>query len=186
MLALALLLPLATLPPTCGPLTAPLPFSNRASFAELQRHVLSRFADGRTSYVRGHLHSGIDVAGAEGAPVTPLCPGTVVDIHLGFPHTTVVVEHHDADGTRWFSTYKHVAAVGVAVGGVVEPATRLGRLFTAREQRTSGWKRTHLHLEVRRRFDDGGSASWTSMDRPTLDRFFADPLPLLRARLAGP
>lgn len=179
----ALVLTLAAAAP-CGSLTAPLPSAKPASFAALERRVISRFGDGRASYVRGHLHSGLDVAGDEGAPVTPICAGTVIDIHLDFPHTTIVVEHVDADGARWFSTYKHVADVAVAPGDQVDPSTRLARLFRGDEQRRAGWARTHLHFELRRRFDDGGSASWTSMDRASLERTFLDPLPVLRARMA--
>lgn len=181
MLSTALLV-LATA--SCGPLTAPLPDDRPASFAALERRVFSRFGDGRTSFVRGHLHSGLDLAGQEGDVVKPVCRGTVIDVHLAFPHTTIVVQHVDVDGARWFSTYKHVADVSVVPGQEVDRSTRLARLFRADEQRRAGWARTHLHFEIRRHFDDGGSASWTSMDRASLERTFLDPLQVLRARMA--
>lgn len=170
--------------PLCGPLTAPVPLSAPTSFSELQRRVLSRFGDARTSFVAGHLHSGIDISGGEGATVTPVCAGVVIDVHLEFPHTTIVIEHHDGDGKKWWSTYKHVADVAIRPGQEVDPSTRLARLFVAREQRRAGWARTHLHFEVRRDFSDQGSASWTSMDRQSLERTFVDPLVVLGNRMA--
>lgn len=177
---------LGAAPPSCASVRAPLPQAQATSFAELTKAVISSFGDGRTSFVRGHLHAGIDVAGASRAPVRPLCAGTVLAIDLGFPHTTVVVEHVDNDGTRWLSSYKHITDVEVEPGQEVGPETRLGRLFSREEQRRAGWARTHLHLELRHSYEDGGSASWTSMDRESLERFCLDPLPFLRARMDAP
>jgi len=163
------------------------PFSTADRGARRTMKVISRFGANRVSYVRGHLHSGADlVPSAPGEPfvhVLPVAWGAVCSIHLGAPHTTVVVEHRMADGQRLFTSYKHLAETYVEVGQQVSPETKLGRLYTRREARVQGGPYDHLHLEVRKDFDDHGAASWTTMSEAALRARFLDPVTFLEQRL---
>lgn len=190
LLALALLGAAPGLPaepelPVCDAVHAPLGPSLKARRRHrlLAKRVQSRFGDGRRSYVKGHLHAGLDLAADPSEAVFAICEGTVVDEHLGFPHRTLVVQHRLADGSTLYSSYKHITDVAVKVGEHVGPGTRLARVFTDKEQHRTGWRRLHLHFELRRRIDDEGSASWTSMTRAALERYAMDPAPFFKARL---
>lgn len=147
------------------------------------RRITSGFGDGRRSYVRGHKHAGVDLKTTYAEAVYGMCKGTVVDIHLGTPHRTVVVRHVFADGTQWFASYKHVEDVGVKVGDVVDESTRIGRVFTRDEQRRAPWRANHLHFEIRHAIDDDGAASWTSMSLAELKQYAWDPARFLRRHL---
>ena len=162
--------------PTCGVVRTPLPDDDRRSRAALDRRLGSGFGDHRASDVAGHKHAGIDLETTPGEDVIAICPGEVVDIHLAFPHTAVVVAHRLADGTERYSAYKHVADLGVAVGDRVHEWTRIGRVFDVDEQRLAPWRGNHLHFEIRLDIRDGGRASWTSMDLEALTRYAEDPL----------
>lgn len=169
----------------CAAVHAPLgpSIAVRRRHRPLAKRIQSRFGDGRRSYVRGHLHAGLDLATDPAEAVFAICEGIVVDEHLDFPHRTLVVQHRLADGTTLYSSYKHIADVAVKVGDEVGPKTRLARVFTDDEQRRAGWRRLHLHFELRRRIDDEGSASWTSMTRAALERYAMDPAPFFKAHL---
>jgi murein DD-endopeptidase MepM/ murein hydrolase activator NlpD len=165
----------------CAHVLSPFQDPDRASLPTLRKRFGSGFGDARTSYVKGHKHAGLDIKTSYGEAVYAVCPGVVADIHLGYPHRTVVVRHQMPDGaTRWTS-YKHVEDVGVAVGDAVDTDTRIGRVFTKAEQAGAGWKLNHLHFEVRTSIADGGAASWTSMSQAELERFATDPLPFFEA-----
>ncbi len=167
----------------CGVIYNPLPVPDRRSWAQLEALVSSRFGDGRRSYKPGHLHAGIDLRTDFGQTVRPVCPGQVVDIHLSFPHLTVVVEHHTPEGEVFWSSYKHVAEVQVKVGDEVEEITPIARVFDAEEQARAGWRSNHLHLEIRTSIEDGGRASFTSMSMDELTGYAMDPLTLFRERM---
>ncbi len=119
-------------------------------------------------------------------PVLAMGPGTVCSIHLGEPHTTVVVRHLLPDGSTLFTAYKHLAETFVDLGQAVDENTKLGRLFTASEAKRLGGNYNHLHLEIRTSFDDRGTASWLSMDRAELEKRFFDPLEFIKKRLVVP
>lgn len=146
--------------------------------------VVSVFGAHRNSYVRGHIHSGLDLAvrGQEGkaVDVMAMAPGVVCSIHLGPPHTTVVVGHKLGDGTTLFTSYKHLARVDVQIGQQVTSETVLGVLFDRKQARKLGGSYDHLHLEVRKTFDDYGAASWSTMNKKQLAQRFVDPLSFLR------
>jgi len=165
-----------------------LPFAvaDRRSIKQLA--VVSTFGAGRQSYLRGHRHTGLDLVprpkpkGYVG--VFPMANGAVCSIHLSDPHPTVVVKHRLADGSTLFTSYKHLGGIDVRNGQQVTPATQLGRLYTADEAKKLGGNYDHLHLEVRKNFDDFGVASWLTMNQRDLDRRFIDPLLFLKQQLA--
>jgi murein DD-endopeptidase MepM/ murein hydrolase activator NlpD len=185
--ALLVALPLATATEPwgqpCGTVHNPLLVSDRRSFAALEAAITSRFGDGRRSYKPGHLHAGIDLGTEHGQQVHAICPGRVVDIHLDFPHRTVVVEHHRPDGTVFWSSYKHLEGLLVAVGDDIEEITPVGRTLNPEEQARAGWRGNHLHLEIRIDISDEGTASFTSMSSEELERYARDPLPFFEAEL---
>ncbi len=167
----------------CLRVHSPLPAQDRRSFAELDARISSGFGDGRRSYRPGHLHAGIDLRTRASEPVHAICPGRVADVHLAFPHLTVVVEHTSEQGQRFYSSYKHVAELQVAVGDRVEETTQLARVFDEQEQRSAPWSQNHLHFEIRRSIEDGGVASFASMSMEELERYAMDPRIFFRERL---
>ena len=178
------LLGLLTLTATVATWRVPFEAKDRARLDGLS--VISTFGAPRESYVRGHLHTAVDLVprpARSGARVFPVAPGRVVSIHLGDPHRTVVLEHDAARGEPRYTSYKHLARIAVVEGQAVDVDTALGRLYTRAEARAQGGNYDHLHFEARTRFDDEGAASWTTMTRAELDARFLDPLPLLRAKL---
>ncbi|MBN2498017.1 MAG: peptidoglycan DD-metalloendopeptidase family protein [Deltaproteobacteria bacterium] len=164
-----------------------LPFATRDRQKLGTLRMVSRFGAKRTSYVKGHLHTGADLVPrgrlAAKVMVYPLAAGAVCSIHLAPPHTTVVIAHRLPSGDALYSSYKHLTEVSVETGQQVDHQTALGRLFTRREAREHGGPYAHLHLELRKRFDDWGAASWTTMSRDELEKRFIDPYAFLERRL---
>jgi murein DD-endopeptidase MepM/ murein hydrolase activator NlpD len=167
----------------CGTVYNPLVTSDRRGMVQLEALVSSGFGDGRSSYRPGHLHAGIDLRTEPGQAIHAICPGRVVDIHLSFPHQTVVVEHHTPTGEVFWSSYKHVEDLKVAVGDDVEEITTLARSFEPEEQARAGWRSNHLHFEIRSSIEDDGTASFTSMTMEELTHYATDPLVFFREHL---
>jgi len=148
--------------------------------------MISPFGVTRFSYLRGHIHTGADIVPRRKRSyvyVYPLAPGVVCSIHLGHPHKTVVVKHRTTKGEIIFTSYKHLHEIYVRNGQQVRADTRLARLYTRGEALAQGGNYDHLHLEIRRKFDDYGVASWATMNRKALyDRFY-DPWLFLKERV---
>lgn len=150
--------------------------------------LISHFGAGRRSYIKGHIHTGVDLIRRKSKPghvhVLPVARGVICSVHLGAPHTTVVVRHKLKDGSTLFTSYKHLAEVYVDNGDQVGIDTRLGRLFTKAEAKKLGGNYDHLHFEVRKKFDDYGVASWATMTKAELKERFHAPLKYLKKKLA--
>lgn len=168
---------------SCPAVLAPVALADRSDPAQLRAAVRSPFGAARTSFVRGHRHAGVDLVAPPASSVHPICAGHVVDIHLAFPHETVVIEHIVSGLGVRYTSYKHLTDVRVRVGDNVTADTVLGRLFTAEEQATAAWRDTHLHFEWRHNISDGGRASWTAMSLEDLEFYASDPMPLLLERM---
>jgi len=164
-----------------------LPFATRDRQDLSTVHVISVFGAYRSSYVRGHKHSGIDMVpksrGDDPVWVYPIGEGIVCSIHLDHPHITIVVKHKTILGEVIYSSYKHLFAPLVKPGDAVSVNTRLGRIYTPFEGRRLGGRFDHLHLEIRKTFDDLGAASWTTMTEDELNKRFYDPLDFLKNQL---
>jgi hypothetical protein len=167
-----------------------LPFDTRDRSSLSTIRLVSSFGAKRLSYKRGHIHTATDMVPRRhrrGAiEVFPVAVGVVCSIHLAAPHTTVVLKHRLPDGRLMFTSYKHLAEVFVETGQEVNHQTPLGRLFTRAQARKLGGNYDHLHLEIRKLFDDFGTASWLTMTRAELDKRFLDPMKFLRERLRPP
>ncbi len=63
--------------------------------------------------------------------------------------------------------------------------TLLGRLYTSAEAKKQGGNYDHLHLEVRKQFDDYGVASWATMTREDINKRFYDPWLFMKQRVGS-
>ena len=104
-----------------------------------------------------------------------MAAGVVCSIHLGDPHKTVVVKHQLTNGEILYTSYKHFQKVYVTNGQQVTDETPLARLYTRGEAKVLGGNYDHLHLEIRKKFDDFGVASWATMTKTDLELRFHDP-----------
>lgn len=168
-----------------------LPFNvpNRGDLQALT--LVSVFGDHRDSFFPGHIHTAIDIAPKPRPEpghieVYPLATGVVCSIHLDHPHRTIVIKHRLPDGTVVFTSYKHLQTISVANGSQVTWKTPLGRLYTRREALAQGGDYDHLHLEIRKQFDDYGVASWATMDPAALEQRFYDPWAFLKTHVTKP
>lgn len=162
------------------------PFNTADRFDIGSIKMISPFGVTRFSYLRGHIHTGVDIVPRKKSTyvyVYPLAPGVVCSIHLGHPHKTIVVKHRTPKGEIIFTSYKHLQEIYVRNGQQVRADTRLGRLYTRSEALAQGGNYDHLHLEVRRQFDDYGVASWATMNRGALDARFYNPWLFLKKRV---
>ena len=141
--------------------------------------IISIFGDHRDSYLKGHIHTAIDVNPAKPKDklinVYTMANGVVCSIHLGENQKTVVVKHTLKNGTTMFTTYKHLKEVYVNNGQQVNENTKLARLFTKEESKKYGGDYHHLHLEIRKKFDDYGCASWLTMNKTQLNERYYNP-----------
>ena len=132
--------------------------------------------DGFGAYRRGHVHSGLDLEGAFSELVYPIGRGTVVCFVYAFPNRGVVVRHELEKGRILYSSYVHLADITVDIGDSVDETTPIGRIFNRSELRKSGFRRQHLHLEIRKNLDDhAGRASYLTKKRAELSAHFIDP-----------
>lgn len=156
-----------------------LPFdaNNRKSIKGIK--IISIFGDHRDSYYKGHIHTAIDINPSQPksklVPVYAMAAGVVCSIHLGENQKTVVVKHKMKTGITMFTSYKHLKEVYVRNGQQVDEKTKLARLFTPLESKKYGGDYHHLHLEIRKKFDDYGCGSWLTMNNAQLNERFFNP-----------
>lgn len=164
-----------------------LPFdvANRKDIKQLK--VVSIFGDHRDSYLKGHIHTAIDINPAKPKDkligVYPMAKGIVCSVHLGENQRTVVLKHKLPDGKIIFSSYKHLKEVYVSNGQQVDENVKIARLFTPAESKKYGGDYHHLHLEIRKSFDDYGCASWLTMNKTQLNQRFFNPLVFIKENL---
>jgi murein DD-endopeptidase MepM/ murein hydrolase activator NlpD len=164
-----------------------LPFdvANRKDLKQIK--VISIFGDHRDSYLKSHIHTAIDINPLKPkyklVPVYAMAKGIVCSVHLAENQKTVVVRHKLADGSTMFTSYKHLKEVYVQQGQQVDQKTKLARLFTVQESKKYGGDYHHLHLEIRKAFDDYGCASWLTMNKQQLNLRFYNPLTFLKEKL---
>ena len=153
-----------------------LPFDaeNRKNINSIK--IISIFGDHRDSFLKGHIHTAIDINPTKPTnkliSVYPMANGVVCSIHLGENQKTVVVKHKLKNGQISFTSYKHLREVYVNTGQQVIINTKLARLFTKEESKKYGGDYHHLHLEIRKKFDDYGCASWLTMNKEQLNNRF--------------
>lgn len=152
-----------------------------------QIKIISVFGDHRNSYVKGHIHTAIDINPANPKSrlinVYPMANGVVCSVHLGENQRTVVVRHKLPNGKTMFTSYKHLKEVYVSNGQNVDPNTKIARLFTKEESKKYGGDYHHLHLEIRKKFDDYGCASWLTFNKTQLNERFYNPQMFIKDNL---
>ncbi len=149
-----------------------------------QRRIVGRFADFRTAGGdNGHKHAGIDLRGGFGEEVYPINDGRVLAVSFKDLSGGVVIEHLLPDGSKLYSKYVHIQNISVRVGEQVTPHTKLGRLFDKASFKRSRYKNNHLHLEIRKDYEDKGTDSSYSETRKVLERHCLDPEKFLGAQL---
>jgi murein DD-endopeptidase MepM/ murein hydrolase activator NlpD len=82
-----------------------------------------------------------------------------------------------------FSVYTHLRDIQVMPGDYVDENRVIGRLFNQEEKKKARFSTIHLHLEIRKKMDDMGLASFTSLSRDELDKYCLDPHLFFREHL---
>lgn len=148
---------------------------------------ISSFGSPRNSYRKGHHHTGWDCMPKnykEPVWVYAMAEGVVCSIHLSEQFKTVVVKHTLKDSSVIFTSYKHINEINVKVGDHVTKDTKIARVLTKKEAKTYKGNYDHLHLEVRKSFEDYGCASWLTMTKEELNYYCLDPNLFLKKKLA--
>ena len=152
-------------------------------FAPVLRRVVGRFTDWRSAKGKGRKHAGTDLRGTYDEAVYPIAAGLVIALSFRSLTGTVVVKHRVGGGKPVYSKYIHLQDIPVKVGQAVTHETRIGRLFGEAYLKKSRYKSNHLHLEIRKDYEDKGLMSSYGMNRKELRRHCYDPLEFLRSRL---
>lgn len=88
------------------------------------------------------VHTGIDIAGKVGDPVTPFMKGKVSYVgNLSWGYGKYIIIDH---GNNITSLYAHLSSINVTQGQEVQPGDVIGR------EGSTGWSTgPHLHFEIR-------------------------------------
>lgn len=163
----------------------PFDLTNRKDIRQMK--VVSIFGDHRDSYLKGHIHTAIDINPAKPKSkhvgIYPMAKGIVCSVHLGENQRTVVIRHKLKNGKTIFTSYKHLKEVYVSNGQQIDQNTKIARLFTPAESKKYGGDYHHLHLEIRKSFDDYGCASWLTMNKKQLNLRFYNPLSFIKENI---
>jgi len=163
-----------------------LPFAMADSCDLRNVKIISPFAVYRKSNLKGHKHSGIDIVPLKhekSVHVYPVANGTVCFVRIDPPFSTVVIKHKIRENTYVYSSYIHLKDVCARKGQHVDSNTVIGQLYTHDEAWKYNGPYDHLHLEIRKRFDDYGCATYLCMNLQKLEEFFYNPLIFLEQRL---
>jgi murein DD-endopeptidase MepM/ murein hydrolase activator NlpD len=155
----------------------------RKGFKAIENRVVGRFGDFRASRRTTRKHAGVDLRGAYGEEVYPIAAGRVIALSFRSFTSTVLIKHRTQAGETVFSKYIHLQDIPVAVGEEVKPDTRIGRLFDKAMLDKSGYRRDHLHLEIRKNYKDKGLVSSNGLTLGLLKQYCYDPLQFFRKRL---
>ena len=140
--------------------------------------IISTFGTARSSFYKGHIHTAIDVMPkipAGSVDVYSMAKGVVCSIHLGQQFKTIVIKHKLVSGEIIYTSYKHLEGICVRTGQQVNENTKLARVINKKEAKEYKGNYDHLHLEIRKSFDDYGCGSWLTMTKSELDKYFFNP-----------
>ena len=163
-----------------------LPFDLKDRFDIKLIKVISPFGAGRTSHLRGHKHSGVDMVPVNkdtGIYIYPLAKGIVCFKKVKDPFSSITIKHKMNDSTYMYTSYIHLKEIYVENGDNVDPNIKIGKIFTKKEVRRFRGPYDHLHLEIRKNFDDFGFASGHCMNKDDLNEFFYEPIEFLTKNL---
>jgi murein DD-endopeptidase MepM/ murein hydrolase activator NlpD len=148
--------------------------------------VISGYGAYRSTRVKGHKHSGIDIVPADkksALDVYAASEGVVCFISQEAPVKTIIVKHKLNDGNVIYSSYIHLKEIFTERGRMVDESTKIGVLYTRSEALKYGGNFDHLHFEIKKRIDDYSCASWLCMSREELDEYFINPIAFFKTHL---
>jgi murein DD-endopeptidase MepM/ murein hydrolase activator NlpD len=162
----------------------PFALSDRSDLKKVK--IISSFGVYRKSNYKGHKHSGIDIVPLlkdKNIHVYPVANGVVCYIRIDPPFSTVVIKHKLKNNCFIYSSYIHLKDVYAQKGQQVDQNTDIGKLFTYEEAWKYNGPYDHLHLEIRKSFDDYGCATYLCMTLQKLKEIFCDPFIFLKDSL---
>jgi murein DD-endopeptidase MepM/ murein hydrolase activator NlpD len=148
--------------------------------------VISGYGAYRSTRVKGHKHSGVDMVPADKKSkldVYAVSKGIVCFINQEAPVKTVIIKHKLKDGALIYSSYIHLKEIFTERGKIVDESTKIGVLYTKSEALKYGGNFDHLHFEIKKRIDDYSCASWLCMNREELDEYFINPVTFFKTHL---
>lgn len=163
-----------------------LPFDlhNRSDIKTID--IISKFGTYRSGYVKGHLHSGIDLIPSykkDTIFVYPVNKGVICLIYPKAPNKTVIIKHKLKNNELIYSSYIHLKEIFVKNGEQVDYNTKIGVLYTKYEAKRFNGNYDHLHFEIKKRIDDYSCASWLCMNQKELNSYFENPSPFFECNL---
>ena len=161
--------------PICNAFFTPFHEKERELYRTFLKRCVASYGDYRSSEVVGHRHAGVDLKGKMAELVYAVGIGRVAYRYWIFPNETVAISHRLPDGETVYSIYTHIRDIQVKPGDPVHEGTVIGRLFNREEMRKAQFAHPHLHFEIRKKMDDFGKASFTSMSKKDLDEYCIDP-----------
>lgn len=98
-------------------------------------------------------HQGLDIGGANGAPIIAAAPGTVLETDVGTCWGPTIVINHgpDPDGKPLIAAYGHLGDMLVTPGQKVKRGQQIGRLGNNHEEYRCISDVRHLHLQLGRK-----------------------------------
>lgn len=147
---------------------------------------ISSYGAFRSTRVKGHKHSGIDIVPANkklSTDVYAVSKGVVCFINQEAPVKTVIIKHKLKDGTAIYSSYIHLKEIFTEQGKMVDESTKIGVLYTKSEALKYGGNFDHLHFEIKKRIDDYSCASWLCMSNEELNNYFINPTVFLKTKM---
>jgi murein DD-endopeptidase MepM/ murein hydrolase activator NlpD len=162
----------------------PFAISDRSDFKKVK--IISSFGVYRKSNYKGHKHSGIDIVPLlkdKYIHVFPVANGVVCFVRIDPPFSTVVIKHKLKGNSYIYTSYIHLKEIYIQKGQQVDQNTDIGKLFTYEEAWKYNGPYDHLHLEIRKSFDDYSCATYLCMSLQKLEEFFYDPFIFLRDNL---
>ena len=89
------------------------------------------------------FHSGVDLKGAIGDPVTVVADGEVVEADFDTTYGNYIKVKHEMDGEVIYSKYGHLSKIDVKVGDLVNNGDKIGEVGA-----TGMATGPHLHFEM--------------------------------------
>ena len=154
----------------------PFDLSDRSNLDNIA--VISGYGAYRSTRVKGHKHSGIDIVPSNkkgNLDVYAVSKGVVCFVNQEAPVKTVIIKHKMKDGSVIYSSYIHLKEISTERGKVVDESIKIGVLYTKSEALKYGGNFDHLHFEIKKRIDDYSCASWLCMSSDELDEYFINP-----------
>lgn len=128
----------------CTKFFSPFNEPERCKYQNIEKRCFSGYGEYRSSEIKGHKHSGIDLRGKLSENVYPIGVGKVYAVLWSFPYLAVVIIHPLPKDEFVYSLYLHIEDIRVKVGDWVDENTIIARLFNSEEFNESRYKQSHF------------------------------------------